>query len=119
MAKPKIKTQTLRIEIPVDAVPVARVERHESMPEYTVDYGLGGPAAMVTVTGMDAAKVVAVVGAAYELLQVAELAAAFVGMHTGGGVPNEYMGRFNDLLENPKLALDEIQSVLYKVKGVR
>jgi hypothetical protein len=45
---------------------------------------------------------------AVESLHVAcELAAAFIGMHTSGGVPARYVGRFNALLDdpNPKAAL--------------
>jgi hypothetical protein len=62
---------------------------------------------------------VALMQAAPELLQVAELAAAFVGMHTSGGVPAEYMGHFESLLRDPEAALAEIQSVIDLAKGVR
>ena len=59
----------------------------------------------------------ALLGNAPALLAACELAAAFVGMHTGGGVPNRYMGRFDHLLNDPKATLTFILNCITKAEG--
>jgi len=51
------------------------------------------------------------------VLLALELAAAFVGMHTDGGVPKEYVGEFDALLEDPKWALRMIMVAIESMKG--
>jgi len=46
-----------------------------------------------------------------------EMAAAFVGMHTTGGVPKEYVGRFDYLLEDPETALSMLLGTIKQVRG--
>ena len=48
-----------------------------------------------------------------------ELAAAFIGMHTSGGVPARYVGRFDGFLEdpNPKAALDVVLKAIAGIEG--
>lgn len=38
-----------------------------------------------------------------------DMARAFVGMHTGDGVPAELMGRFEEELANPKLIMEALE----------
>jgi len=58
--------------------------------------------------------------AAIENLHVAcELAAAFIGMYTSGGVPARYVGRFDEFLDDPdpKAALDVVLKAIAGIEG--
>jgi len=55
-------------------------------------------------------------GAAWTLLKACKLSAAFVGMYTGGGVPKEYVGKFDELLADPNKALDVIMRAIAKAR---
>lgn len=50
------------------------------------------------------------------VLHALELAAAFVGMYATGGVPQEYVGQFDRLLEDPEWALHVIMEAIEKAK---
>ena len=53
---------------------------------------------------------------AWTLLKACKLASAFVGMHTGGGVPKKYAGKFDGLLECPELVLEVITKAIAKAR---
>jgi hypothetical protein len=73
--------------------------------------------ATATVRGADSVKLTALLTATPDLLRVAEIAAAFVGMHTPMGVPDACMGKYDAWLEDPQELLAEIMGVIAMVKG--
>jgi hypothetical protein len=65
----------------------------------------------------EAKATAALLAASPNLLAACEMAAAFVGMHTGNGVPAEYVGKYDPVLEDPALLLRGLTAVIAKAKG--